>query len=48
MITTLLNTGFVTTIMPAIAENANKTLAFDKIVKPIYWYLGRYYWFNML
>ena len=34
MITTLLNTGFVTTIMPAIAENANKTLAFDKIVNP--------------
>ena len=34
MITTLLNTEFVTTIMPAIAENANKTLAFDKIVNP--------------
>ena len=34
MMTTLLNTGFVTTIMPSIAENANSTLAFDKIVNP--------------
>jgi len=34
MITTLLNTGFVTTLMPAIAENANKKLAFDKIANP--------------
>ena len=34
MITTLLNTGFVTTLMPAIAENADKTLAFDKIANP--------------
>ncbi len=34
MITTLLNTGFVTTIMPSVAESANKTLAFDKIANP--------------
>ena len=34
MMTTLLNTGFVTTIMPSIAENQNSTLAFDKIVNP--------------
>ena len=34
MITTLLNTGFVTTLMPSIAESANKTLAFDKIANP--------------
>lgn len=34
MITTLLNTGFVTTIMPSIAEDANKTLAFNKIANP--------------
>ena len=34
MITTLLSTGFVTTIMPSIAESATKTLAFDKIENP--------------
>ena len=34
MITTLLNTGFVTTLMPGVAEDAVKTLAFDKIVNP--------------
>ena len=34
MITTLLSTGVVTTIMPSIAENADKTLAFDKIANP--------------
>lgn len=34
MITTLLNTGFVTTIMPSVAENADKTLAFNKIANP--------------
>ena len=34
MITTLLNTGFVTTLMPSIADSANKTLAFDKIANP--------------
>lgn len=34
MMTTLLNTGFVTTIMPSIAENQNSTLAFDKIANP--------------
>ena len=34
MLTTLLSTGFVTTIMPSIAENADKTLAFDKIANP--------------
>ena len=34
MLTTLLSTGFVTTIMPSIAENATKTLAFDKIANP--------------
>lgn len=34
MITTLLSTGFVSTLMPAIAENADKTLAFDKIANP--------------
>ena len=34
MLTTLLNTGFVTTIMPAVAESAEKTIAFDKIANP--------------
>lgn len=34
MLTTLLSTGFVTTIMPSIADNANATLAFDKIANP--------------
>lgn len=34
MMTTLLNTSFVTTIMPSVADNANSTLAFDKIVNP--------------
>ena len=34
MLTTLLSTGFVTTIMPSIADSATKTLAFDKIVNP--------------
>lgn len=34
MMTTLLSTGFVTTIMPSVADNANKTLAFDKIANP--------------
>ncbi|MBE5957665.1 MAG: PTS glucose transporter subunit IIBC [Lachnospiraceae bacterium] len=34
MITTLLNTGFVTTLMPSIADDINKTLAFDKIENP--------------
>ena len=34
MLTTLLSTGFVTTIIPSIADNATKTLAFDKIVNP--------------
>ena len=34
MITTLLNTGFVSTIMPSVAENATKTLAFNKIANP--------------
>ena len=34
MMTTLLNTAVVTTIMPSIAESANKTLAFDKIANP--------------
>ena len=31
MMTKLLNTAVVTTIMPSIAEDATKTLAFDKI-----------------
>ena len=31
MLTTLLSTGFVTTIMPSIADSATKTLAFDKL-----------------
>lgn len=35
MLTTLLSTGFVTTIMPSIAEDATKTLAFDKIAIPL-------------
>ena len=30
MITTLLSTGFVTTLFPSIADNADKTLAFNK------------------
>ena len=34
MLTTLLNTGFVTTIMPAVADSAEKTLAFNKIANP--------------
>ena len=34
MLTTLLSTGFVTTIMPSIADSATKTLAFDKIENP--------------
>lgn len=34
MITTLLNTGFVTTIMPSVAENVNSTIAFGKIANP--------------
>lgn len=34
MMTTLLNTGFVTTIMPSVAENVNSTIAFDKISNP--------------
>ena len=34
MITTLLSTGFVTTIMPSVAENQNATIAFDKIANP--------------
>ena len=34
MITTLLNTSFVTTIMPSVAESTNTTLAFDKIANP--------------
>ncbi len=34
MITNLLSTGVVTTLMPSIAENADKTLAFDKIANP--------------
>ena len=34
MMTTLLSTDVVTTIIPAIADNATKTLAFDKIQNP--------------
>lgn len=34
MMTTLLNTSFVTTIMPSVADSANATLAFDKIANP--------------
>ncbi len=34
MMTTLLSTGFVTTIMPSIADNVNATIAFDKIENP--------------
>ena len=34
MMTTLLNTGFVTTLMPSVAENVNSTIAFDKISNP--------------
>ena len=34
MMTTLLSTGFVTTIRPAVAESANNVLAFDKIANP--------------
>ena len=34
MITTLLNPGFVTTIMPSVADSATKTLAFNKIANP--------------
>ena len=34
MITTLLSTGVVTTMIPSIADNATKTLAFNKIANP--------------
>lgn len=34
MITTLLNTSFVTTIRPSIVDNENYLLAFDKIANP--------------
>ncbi len=34
MMTTLLNTGFVTTLMPSVAENQNSVIAFDKIGNP--------------
>ena len=34
MITNLLSTGVVTTLMPAIADSATKTLAFNKIENP--------------
>ena len=34
MITTLLNTGFVSTIRPSIVDNAKYTLAFDKVANP--------------
>ena len=34
MITTLLNTGFVSTIRPSIVDNAKYPLAFDKIANP--------------
>ena len=44
MMTTLLSTGFVTTIMPSIADSATKTLAFDKIANPFIGILaGRYH-----
>ena len=34
IMTTLLSTGFVTTIMPSIADSATRTIAFDKIANP--------------
>ena len=34
MLTTLLSTGFVTTMMPSIAESEVKTIAFNKIANP--------------
>ncbi len=34
IMTTLLSTGFVTTIIPSIADSAIKTIAFDKISNP--------------
>ena len=34
MITTLLATGFVTTIMPSVAENVNSVIAFNNIKNP--------------
>ena len=34
IMTTLLATGFVTTIMPSIAESTTSTIAFDKIANP--------------
>ena len=34
MITTLLSTGFVTTLFPSIADIADKTLSFNKIANP--------------
>ena len=34
MITTLLSSGFVSTIMPVVADDPDKLLAFDKIANP--------------
>ena len=34
MITTLLSEGFVTTLMPSVAENTNSLIAFQKIANP--------------
>lgn len=34
MMTTLLNDGFVTTIMPSVADNQNFIIAFQKIANP--------------
>lgn len=48
MMTTLLSTGFVTTIMPSIADSCYKDTCIRQDSKPIYWYLGRYYWFFVL
>ena len=43
MMTNLLSTGVVTTLMPAIADDPVKTLAFDKIAERIYRYYRRYH-----
>ena len=34
MVSSILSTGFVTTLFPSIADNADKTLAFNKIANP--------------
>lgn len=48
MMTNLLAVGSVTTLMPSLAENADKTLAFSKDRKPVHRYSGWYHWCYLL